>query len=72
MPTEKSKFFIFLTQCVQILRLKLTLSINISIAILKKENTITGTPVPSISQPTFTCSKLTVETLEQGAKYVQS
>ena len=24
------------------------------------------------SQPAFTCSKLTTETLEQGAKYVQS
>ena len=25
-----------------------------------------------ISQPAFTCSKLTIETLEQGVKYVQS
>ena len=25
-----------------------------------------------ISQPTFTCSKLTIETLEQGVKYIQS
>ena len=24
------------------------------------------------SQPKFTCSKLTIETLEQGVKYVQS
>ena len=24
------------------------------------------------SQPAFTCSKLTIETLEQGMKYVQS
>ena len=24
------------------------------------------------SQPEFTCSKLTIETLEQGMKYVQS
>ena len=24
------------------------------------------------TQPTFTCSKLTIETLEQGVKYVQS
>ena len=24
------------------------------------------------AQPTFTCSKLTTETLEQGVKYVQS
>ena len=26
----------------------------------------------TISQPAFTCSKLTIETLEQGVKYVQS
>ena len=26
----------------------------------------------AMSQPTFTCSKLTIETLEQGVKYVQS
>ena len=26
----------------------------------------------SRSQPAFTCSKLTIETLEQGVKYVQS
>ena len=26
----------------------------------------------SVSQPAFTCSKSTVETLEQGVKYVQS
>ena len=25
-----------------------------------------------LSQPTFTSSKLTIETLEQGVKYVQS
>ena len=24
------------------------------------------------TQPAFTCSKLTIETLEQGVKYVQS
>ena len=27
---------------------------------------------PSATQPAFTCSKLTIETLEQGVKYVQS
>ena len=27
---------------------------------------------PFISQPAFTCSNLTTETLEQGVKYVQS
>ena len=26
----------------------------------------------NITQPTITCSKLTIETLEQGVKYVQS
>ena len=26
----------------------------------------------AIPQPAFTCSKLTIETLEQGVKYVQS
>ena len=26
----------------------------------------------SNTQPAFTCSKLTIETLEQGVKYVQS
>ena len=25
-----------------------------------------------LSQPTFTCSKLTIQTLEQGLKYVQN
>ena len=28
--------------------------------------------VVSITQPTFTCSKFTLETLEKGIKYVQS
>ena len=27
---------------------------------------------PLITQPAFTCSKLTIETLEKGVKYVQS
>ena len=26
---------------------------------------------PSTSQPVFTCSKLTMETIEEGEKYVQ-
>ena len=30
------------------------------------------TNVVVISQPAITCSKLTIETLEQGVKYVQS
>ena len=28
--------------------------------------------IPSSTQPAFTCSKLTIETLEQGVKYIQS
>ena len=28
--------------------------------------------VAEVSQSVFTCSKLTIETLEQGVKYVQS
>ena len=32
---------------------------------------IPGNSVES-SQPAFTCSKLTIETLEEGVKYVQS
>ena len=28
--------------------------------------------IPAITQPAITCSKLTIETLEQGVKYVQS
>ena len=36
---------------------------------------VTSVPPKNIrkpAQPTFTCSKLTIETLEQGVKYVQS
>ena len=29
-------------------------------------------PIYERTQPVFTCSKLTVDTLEQGVKYVQS
>ena len=31
-----------------------------------------GKNIKTSSQPTFTCAKLTMETLEQGVKYVQS
>ena len=31
-----------------------------------------GLEMQNITQPAFTCSKLTIETLEQGVKYVQS
>ena len=42
--------------------------------ILSKLRSIKLSPVTKtgISQPTITCSKLTIETLEQGVKYVQS
>ena len=41
------------------------------------ENLQNGSSEPSITfsertQPEITCSKLTIETLEQGVKYVQS
>ena len=35
---------------------------------IKSNSSITGS---YITQPTFTCSKLTIEALEQGQKYVQ-
>ena len=35
-------------------------------------NTISSRTVLDLSQPTITCSKLTIETLQQGVKYVQS
>ena len=35
-------------------------------------NTIVPHSILNITQPAFTCSKLTIETLEQGVKYVQS
>ena len=31
-----------------------------------------NSPLIQSGQPAFTCSKLTIETLEQGVKYVQS
>ena len=33
---------------------------------------IDGSVMQVFTQPAFTCSKLTIETLEQGVKYVQS
>ena len=41
----------------------------------KEKSDKTNRPVnilANLSQPAFTCSKLTIETLEQGVKYVQS
>ena len=32
----------------------------------------TGRTLKGSTQPTITCSKLTIETIEQGVKYVQS
>ena len=31
-----------------------------------------GLPQSNAAQPAFTCSKVTIETLKQGVKYVQS
>ena len=28
--------------------------------------------IKAVTQPTFTCSKLTIETLKQGVKHIQS
>ena len=36
------------------------------------ESGINGGVAMITTQPAFTCSKLTIETLEQGVKYVQS
>ena len=33
---------------------------------------VVSTKLPAYTQPAITCSKLTIETLEQGVKYVQS
>ena len=46
----------------------------ICIKILSVQNLAPGdvTDEALASQPAFTCSKLTIETLEQGVKYVQS
>ena len=40
--------------------------------ILGKRSYYIGLSDLRVFQPAFTCSKLTVETLEQGVKYVQS
>ena len=43
--------------------------LNTQVSINKMAN---GKNIKTSSQPTFTCAKLTMETLEQGVKYVQS
>ena len=40
--------------------------------ISQKENPLPVFEEKDIAQPTIACSKLTIETLEQGVKYVQS
>ena len=40
--------------------------------IIDKESQNKTNSREGLSQPAFTCSKLTIETLEQGVKYVQS
>ena len=37
-----------------------------------QESHVTGHVAPFLTQPAITCSKITIETLEQGVKYVQS
>ena len=39
---------------------------------LSKSIAIRNGEISVPSQPAFTCSKLTIETVEQGVKYVQS
>ena len=39
---------------------------------LESTVSLTLKPHSDTSQPAITCSKLTIETLEQGVKYVQS
>ena len=39
---------------------------------IKKPRPITNRNTVICTQPAFTCSKLTIERLEQGVKYVQS
>ena len=35
-----------------------------------RESHVTGHVAPFLTQPAITCSKITIETLEQGVKYV--
>ena len=45
--------------------------LNIPLRITEKKRGFQTIRFSIDSQPTFTCSKLTIETLEQGGKYVQ-
>ena len=46
--------------------------INTSLEMVTAHDNIPTKIQSKISQSVFTCSKLTIETLEQGVKYVQS
>ena len=48
-----------------------TLNWRQSVALFEKLKVIMMKTI-DLTQPAFTCSKLTIETLEQGVKYVQS
>ena len=49
------------------------LQVSIRVPKISKEIfTASMQDITNVTQPAFTCSKLTVETLEQGVKYVQS
>ena len=53
----------------------LTKHFRVAASVLYQQFQISGENahlVTLLSQPTITCSKLTIETLEQGVKYVQS
>ena len=41
-------------------------------ALALSTSTVEGNATFTIAQPAITCSKLTIETLEQGVKYVRS
>ena len=47
-------------------------SFNLHILFGHKSVKSSGNLTTLTTQPAFTCSKLTIETLEQGVKYVQS
>ena len=49
-----------------------TSAFNELIQIMSEDRAHCPAALPETTQPAITCSKLTVETLEQGVKYVQS
>ena len=69
---ERFKYFpVFCNQCCRVLE-RIEVNGNIDMKWVKN-NTKFGYPLfPYPIQPVFTCSKLTIETLEQGVKYIQN